>query len=193
MAKDSYGNYINNEGITIKVQNDSKNTTSHFIFSKDNLSKREDAKKTNIHTYTDKVFLYDDNENKMEKKSLFDNCYLTLACIKHYLTEFSYNCYELTMLKWFIDNFVLEEDIEHYYSIAPVIVNSVNEFPNSDLVYKYIYEDVVDYCVKAIENGDYINAYDRYRDSISNLEEIIKEPLQNSLIKAIKKITLSDL
>lgn len=49
-------------------------------------------------------------------------CYLTSACMKYFQEKFDDNCYELTILRWFRDNFVSKEDIEHYYEVAPIIV-----------------------------------------------------------------------
>lgn len=120
-------------------------------------------------------------------------CYLTSACMRYFKENFDDNCYELRVLRWFRDNFVSKADTEHYYQTAPYIVSAIDEEENQNLVYNYIYDNVVDYCIKAIENADYTSAYIRYRDSILNLEEtFVKKPLQNSLIKALKKITLSN-
>lgn len=101
---------------------------------------------------------------------LSDSCYLTTACMKHYLNKFKDDCYELTVLRWFRDNFVSKEDIKHYYSVAPLIVESIEMEEKKDIIYDYIYDNVVDYCVNQIENGNYENAYLRYKDSILCLE-----------------------
>lgn len=34
------------------------------------------------------------------------SCYLTTACMKHFNKSFNDDCYELTVLRWFRDNFV---------------------------------------------------------------------------------------
>src|SRR5574344_1672828 len=98
-------------------------------------------------------------------------CYLTTACMKCFQENFDDNCYELTILRWFRDNFISKEDIKHYYETAPVIVAAINMEEKSDLVYNYIYDNVVDYCVRQIENGNYEEAYNRYKNSILVLEE----------------------
>ena len=54
-------------------------------------------------------------------------CYLTSACMKYFQEKFDDNCYELTVLRWFRDNFVPKEDIEHYYEVAPIIVEAINK------------------------------------------------------------------
>ena len=84
------------------------------------------------------------------------------------------------------DNFVSNEDIEHYYNTAPYIVEGIEKEDNKDIVYDYIYDNVVDYCVNAIENGNYIEAYKRYKDSIINLEQLYaRKELGKRLIKTL--------
>ena len=51
-------------------------------------------------------------------------CYLTTACMKHFKEKFDDNCYELTILRWFRDNFVTEEDVKHYYEVALSVVDN---------------------------------------------------------------------
>ena len=74
-------------------------------------------------------------------------CFLTTACMRYFNKNFKDDCYELAMLRWFRDNFVSEEDIKHYYEIAPIIVKSINENENSDIIYNYIYNEVISYCI----------------------------------------------
>jgi len=51
--------------------------------------------------------------------------------MKYFQENFDDNCYELTVLRWFRDNYVLSEDIEHYYDVAPVIVEAIDQEKNS--------------------------------------------------------------
>lgn len=116
-------------------------------------------------------------------------CYLTTACIKNMQDKFNDNCYELTVLRWFRDNFVSKEDIEHYYEIAPIIVEGINKEENANTIYKYIYDNVVNYCITQIENGNYEDAYSRYKNSILCFEEqFVKPLLEQKFIKTLKKI-----
>ena len=125
----------------------------------------------------------DDNTSNSSKGS---GCYLTTACMKYYLSNFDDTCHELSVLRWFRDNFVSNEDIEHYYNTAPYIVEGIEKEDNKDIVYDYIYDNVVDYCVNAIENGNYIEAYKRYKDSIINLEQLYaRKELGKRLIKTL--------
>jgi len=108
-------------------------------------------------------------EDRTEKPtSSTGNCFITSACMNHYLDTFDDNCEELTILRWFRDNFVPKKDIKHYYHTAPAIVSAIDEMHDKDAVYDYIYESVVYTCVDAIKRGDYHFAYERYKNSILN-------------------------
>ena len=123
-----------------------------------------------------------------EKETSNGKCYLTTACMKHYLNNFDDNCYELTVLRWFRDNFVSKNDIKHYYDIAPFIVDGIEDEENRNIIYDYIYDNVVDYCVEQIEFGNYEEAYKRYSDSILFLEKLYaKKVLNHKLIKTLNK------
>ena len=114
-------------------------------------------------------------------------CYLTSACMKYFQEKFDDNCYELTVLRWFRDNFVSKEDIEHYYEVAPIIVEAINKEEQSDIIYDYIYDNIVDYCVEQIEQGNYNKAYSRYKNSVLILEDQFAKPvLINRFVKTLK-------
>lgn len=119
-------------------------------------------------------------------------CYLTSACMKYFQESFNDNCYELTVLRWFRDNFVSQEDIEHYYQTAPVIVAGIDNCgKGANIAYDYIYENVVRACVEAIENGDYKFAYERYKSTTLALEEqFARKEYQSRLVKAMKSPVL---
>ena len=122
-----------------------------------------------------------------EKESSSGECYLTSACMKHMQEKLDDSCEELTILRWFRDRFVSAEDIKHYYMIAPIIVEAIDEFEKNDNIYNYIYDNIVNACVVAIKNGDYDFAYNRYKNSILALEEQFARPkLTNRLVKTLK-------
>ena len=118
------------------------------------------------------------------------SCYLTSACMKHFMHKFDDNCEELTILRWFRDNFVSQDDIKHYYVTAPIIVEAINNVENNDTIYNYIYENIVSVCVNAIKKGDYDFAYNRYKNSVLTLEEQFARPaLTNRLVRTLKPQT----
>ena len=127
-----------------------------------------------------------DRDSGTQEHSSGSGCYLTTACMRYLQDKFDDNCYELTVLRWFRDNYVLEEDIKHYYEVAPLIVEAIDNEEQSDIIYNYIYDNVVDYCVTQIENGNYNAAYLRYKNTILNLEEkFTGSYLVNRLVKKL--------
>ena len=103
------------------------------------------------------------------------------------IEKFNDKSYELNILRWFRDNFVSIEDIQHYYEVAPIIVDAINREKHSNIIYDYIYDNIVDYCVKQILIGNYENAYIRYKSSALALEEnFAKLSLINRFVKTLK-------
>ena len=113
------------------------------------------------------------DSNSTNKSENSSSCYLTTACLKHLSDQFDDNCHELTVLRWFRDHFVKADDIAIYYNIAPTIVKNINALPakEQDKVYSSIYENIVNACVRFIENGQYDDAYERYLSSTLMLLE----------------------
>lgn len=81
-----------------------------------------------------------------------------------------------------------EDNIKHYYNVAPYIAEGIEQEENKNIVYDYIYDNIVDYCVIQIENGNYEEAYKRYKSSILSLEELYaRRVLGKRLIKTFNK------
>ncbi len=97
-------------------------------------------------------------------------CYLTSACIAHYQENFNDNCYELTALRWFRNQFVSDEEVKHYYEVAPTIVEKIEKEKYGQLMFEKIYTGIIVPCVKDIENKEYKSAYDRYKKTILAFE-----------------------
>ena len=124
-----------------------------------------------------------------EKETSNGGCFLTTACMKYYQENFNDNCYELTILRWFRDNFVSKDDIEHYYEVAPMIVEAINKDKKIEIIYDYIYENVIEYCIEQIMQGKYEIAYNRYKNSILALEkQFVKSTSNKEQSKKIKII-----
>jgi len=141
----------------------------------------------NYDTNTGKGSIDQHSADKSEKSSKDVSCFLTTACMNYFQEKFNDNCYELTVLRWFRDNFVLKEDIEHYYKIAPIIVENINKEEKLNIVYDYIYDNIVDYCIEQIEQGNYEQAYNRYKNSVLTLEEQFgNQELEKRLIKSLR-------
>ena len=112
-----------------------------------------------------------DRDNETQDKSSGSGCYLTTSCMKRMCENFDDNCDELTTLRWFRDHFVNEEDVKHYYDIAPHIVAEIDLLPDSDDIYAWIYDCVIMPSVKAIQREYYEFAYNLYKSSVLSLED----------------------
>lgn len=173
-----------NGGVWIKVSDDKRGSKHVDVYSDNPRGPHDDSIHITIKSDGSGKITTKSGDNPREGKDT--QCFLTTACMKHYLNNFDDNCYELSVLRWFRDNFVSNEDIKHYYNTAPYIVEGIEREDNKDIVYDYIYDNVVDYCVTAIENGNYIEAYKRYKDSIINLEQLYaRKELGKRLIKTL--------
>lgn len=115
------------------------------------------------------------------------NCFLTTACMRHMQEKFDDKCEELTILRWFRDNFVLKEDIKYYYETAPIIVDSINKSENCNKIYQYIYENIVSACISAIKSKNFELAYRIYKNGVIILENQIAKPfVEQKFVKALK-------
>ena len=90
--------------------------------------------------------------------------------MKQFLKEFKANDYELVILNYFANNFLSKYDLEHYFIVAPLIVEEIEKDINKELIYDYIYDNLITYCVDSILCGDYKSAYERYNAAINTLE-----------------------
>lgn len=154
------------------------------IYDKDPKGKHDTSIYVNIDYETGK-FNITEKENG-EKTTTDCSCYLTTACMRNLKNDFSDNCYQLDILRWFRDKFVSKVDIEHYYMIAPAIVGEIEKNENKNSIYNYIYNNVVLYCVRKIEENDFEAAYNRYKNSVIALEnQFIKEKEVNKLVKRL--------
>lgn len=184
--RDKYGNYVNDKGVTIKINTD-KNGNDHISFYGGEVDKPHDAAHININYDKESWSSTTHGPDKSDTKPGSGDCYLTIACMKYFKDQFDDNCYELTVLRWFRDKFVKKEDIKHYYEVAPLIVETINKEEKADIIYDYIYENIVDYCVSEIEQGNYDKAYSRYKNSVLTLEEQFAKPiLEYRLVKTLK-------
>ena len=170
MDRDKYGNYVNDKGVTIKINTD-KNGNDHISFYEGEVDGEHSAVHVNVNYEKESWSSTTHNEDKSESDNSSGGCYLTSACIKHFQNNFDDNCEELSILRWFRDNFVSKEDVVHYYTVAPSIVKSIDDEPDSDKIYKDIYNNVIVACINEIKQGKYDFAYRRYKKSGLELEK----------------------
>lgn len=178
-------NYKNNKGVYIETHTD-KSGKDHINVYNNNPKNSHDSIHINWNSKTGKGSIVDTTNGS--KSTTNTSCYLTTACMKHFQEKFDDNCYELTVLRWFRDNFVSSLDIEYYYKMAPLIVEAIEDAKEKDIIYDYIYENIVDYCVTQIENGNYDKAYSQYKNSILYFETSFVKPfLEKQIVKTLKK------
>lgn len=188
--RDKYGNYVNDKGVIIKVNTDRKGK-DHVSFYGSDVDKQHDGVHVNIDYDKKSWNSTTHNADKSDNEKSSGGCYLTSACMKHFQEKFDDNCEELNILRNFRDSFVLKDDINHYYKTAPFIVEAIDNVENNDLIYKFIYQNVVNKCVNAIKNGDYEFAYNRYKSSFLALEEQFGRPVLGQKIIKVLKLNLN--
>ena len=113
-------------------------------------------------------------QNKSDMESSSGGCFLTSACV--IAKNLPDNCHELEVLRTFRDSFVLglesgPDDVKHYYSVAPKIVDAINRLEDATTIWTQIFNELVTKCVGLIDEGQYIQAYDFYKHYIQCLEE----------------------
>ena len=163
--RDERGRYVSDAGVTIKVSEYDGGLKVDFYDNNPELEHRSiHAKFNNDGTYE----AVDNVNGDLERTK--GKCYLTTACVKHCKDEFDDNCVELNTLRFFRDNFVSQEDIKHYYEVAPIIVDLLDNIDNNK-IYNYLYNNVILSCVEAIKRKDYDFAYNRYKINVLALEK----------------------
>lgn len=117
-----------------------------------------------------------DNYSKNGNSGGNDNsggCFLTSACMT--ARGLADDCEELRVLRRYRDS-VLKyrdgglEDIEHYYQVAPKIVEAINGQPSPAEEWDRLYREMVLPCVEKIKAGKTEDAYALYKDTVSWLE-----------------------
>lgn len=183
--------YKNDSGVYIDVNTDKRGKDHISIYDKDPKDSDHSSIHINWDSNTGKGSITDTTNGS--KETTDTSCYLTSACIKNYLDKYDDNCYELQILRWFRDMFVSQDDIMHYYQTAPMIVAEIDKQTDKDNIYKGIYKNVINVCVKAIEEKNYDYAYIIYKESILNLDEqLVRPALQKRLVRAINSSIILD-
>lgn len=181
--------YENEKGVFIDTHTD-KNGKAHIDIYSNNPKDDHSSIHINWDSETGKGNIVDNTSGEKETTDI--NCYLTTACMKHMQQNFDDNCVELKTLRWFRDNFVTEDDINHYYDIAPTIVSRINSISDSNKIYSWIYENVIKACVIAIQQENYEFAYNRYKNSVLVLEEQFAKPQHEKEATKVLKLKTNE-
>jgi len=111
------------------------------------------------------------NINNGFKKKL---CYITTAVCE--TLGKGDDCYELTLLRNYRDNFLMNQEdgeaiISEYYDIAPTIVKRINKLSNSTDVYKSVWDNYLNPCVRMIEEDKNLECKEVYYKMVRDLQE----------------------
>ena len=169
-SRDSDGRYVNSKGVTIEAHYDNSGKF-HISFYDKNPRNQHSGLHFNINTDLERYDTHYHNEDRTEKDETRGECYLTTSCMKYLKDNFDDNCYELSILRKFRDKYVSQEDIEHYYKVAPKIVEAIDNSEYKDKIYNDIYKYIIEPCIHFIEKQEYQKAYDRYKISSMVLEK----------------------
>lgn len=102
-------------------------------------------------------------------------CYLTSACVE--ALHKPDDCPELTLLRSFRDQYVKstpegERDVKHYYQVAPKIVEAIKADGAASIdTFQQIYTELVQPCVKMIQENNPSAAYEHYKHYAFALEQ----------------------
>ena len=127
--------YKNEKGVYIDVYTDNRGK-DHVDFYSNDPKGNHSSIHINWDSSTGKGSISDTTSGS--KETTDTQCYLTTACIRHKMEKFDDKCEELTILRWFRDQFVSKEDIEHYYKTAPIVVETINEVENNNEIFKML-------------------------------------------------------
>ena len=108
------------------------------------------------------------------RKDSSSDCFLTTACVA--AKNLPDDCYELETLRSFRDSYVKglangEEIIKEYYDIAPKIIEAIEQEPDTECIFKKLFEELVQPCVHYIEQNQNEMAYALYEKTVLKLKE----------------------
>lgn len=100
-------------------------------------------------------------------------CFISSACTIAY--GLSDNCEQLKVLRAFRDGYLSRriggsEDIRNYYAVAPLIIDTIENREDAFRIYKGIYDSQIKKAVSLIQNGDYEEAYNLYKNMVNKLQ-----------------------
>lgn len=135
---------------------------------------RKSGKDVNEDTYSKYCKNYDYGDCPIYKGNDTSGCFLTSACVE--AKGLPDNCYELTTLRTFRDEYLMNQEcgeceIHHYYFVAPTIVENIRKSGHAQKIFEKIYMELVLPCVKMIELSDLDGAHKLYHNYVLALEK----------------------
>lgn len=109
-------------------------------------------------------------------------------CKRHSKEKYREDCPEIKSLKFVRDNLASCEDVDSYNSLSGLIVESINKLSYSDELYAYLYDEVVEDVVNAVNTYQFDHAYTVCKATVEQLrDEVLKVDLKKRLVKGLKK------
>ena len=145
-------------------------------YSTDGYSSYYDSKYGTNYSTSNYTSYYSSDDNNSSSSYYSDDsggCYISTACIR--AKHFSDDCFELMILRKYRDQLVqTDEDVrravQDYYIKAPDIVSKINDSPNKNMIYDFIYKELVVASISYLVKGDYKNAVNQYRKVFEQLK-----------------------
>lgn len=114
---------------------------------------------------------YDKIRNGFRKGTF---CYITTAVCES--LNKPDDCYELTTLREYRDGYLMStesgrEIVEEYYNIAPTIVKRIGRRSDAGEIYRGIWEEYLDPCIRLIEEDKKEECKERYSTMVRKLEK----------------------
>ena len=139
----------------------------HYACRKSGKDVNDDIYHKYCNTYTyDECPIYKGNDS--------GGCFLTSACVE--AMNLPDNCKELSVLRHFRDTYLAQQpcgkcEINHYYHIAPMIVEKIRESADATVIFTRIYNELVLPCVAHIEGNNLEAAHQLYKQYTLSLEK----------------------
>ena len=101
-------------------------------------------------------------------------CYITTAVCRTFRKPD--DCYELTLLRRYRDGYLAgqpngEEIIRRYYDVAPSIVKHIDRCPDSGKIYRRIWDEYIQPCIRLIEEGRNEECKELYIRMVETLQD----------------------
>lgn len=114
---------------------------------------------------------YDKIRNGFRKGTF---CYITTAVCES--LNKPDDCYELTTLREYRDGYLMSTEsgrkiVEEYYNIAPTIVKRIGRRSDAGEIYRGIWEEYLDPCIRLIEEDKKEECKERYSTMVRKLEK----------------------
>ena len=149
---------------------------SYYVFRQNDYYCTKKESYVNTDTYYKYCRNYDYDRCPVYKQETCEGCFITTACM--YSKGLQDDCSELQLFRRFRDEWLANQSegpelIAQYYSIAPDIVEKLNQRKDAKKIYDDLYLCFIEPCLKFIVHEEYEKALDIYRETVNKLIEIV--------------------